>query len=354
MGAWWANGAGVVSHGREVHPGGGAQPGVTVSRFLHGAQMISAELGRLTRGFQTRPGATAAALEAAWAEARAEYYVLAGSALPADYLEFLAASNGAYGQTGEHGLWLRLEAIEDVLPLTRAHGLPPGLLLIGSTRLGDGLAIDTRARPAQIVTLALGWWGEHDVLDVLGPSLEAALAALATMGPPATPWATPVAGRLRQKLDIGYVATPQPVVEAMLRAAAVKPGETVYDLGCGDGRIVITAARSFGARAVGFDLNVELIQSARALAVTANVRHMATFRLADMFTVDLSPADVVALFLRPETNQRLLPQLRQLKPGARVVTYEFKIPGYEPAHTELVEYVPGVKGKVLVWPAPFE
>jgi ubiquinone/menaquinone biosynthesis C-methylase UbiE len=139
----------------------------------------------------------------------------------------------------------------------------------------------------------------------------------------------------------------------MLRAAAVKTGELVYDLGCGDGRIVITAARDFGARAVGFDLNVELIQAARALAVAANVRHLATFRLADLFTVDLGPADVVALYLRPETNERLLPQLRQLKRGARVVTYEFKIAGREPARSELVQYAPGAHGRVMVWEAPF-
>jgi hypothetical protein len=116
---------------------------------------------------------------------------------------------------------------------------------------------------------------------------------------------------------------------------------------------VITAARQFGARGVGVDLEFELIQVARALAVAAGVRHMTRFQMADIFSVDVAEADVVALYMLPEVNARLLPQLRTLRPGARVVSYEFALAGYEPARTQLVEYVPGVQGKVLVWEAPF-
>ncbi len=312
--------------------------------------MLSDTLARLTRGFHTRPGAEAGAITAAVEAAKARYAVLGKSGpLPADYLEFMAYSNGGFGQPGEQGLWVRLDPIEDVLPITLEHGVPPGLLLIGGTRLGNGLAIDTRTRPAQIVTVDLGWWGLFDVLDRLGPSLEAALQELEAMGPARVPRSVST----MQQLEIGYVPTPQPVVVAMLKAARLKPGEMVYDLGCGDGRIIITAAREFGARGVGFELNMELIHVARATAVTAIVRHAVEFRRQDLFTVDVSPADVLALFLLPETNARLVPQLRQLKPGARVVTYEFKIPGYEPASTELVEYKPGVQGRVLVWEGPF-
>ena len=111
-------------------------------------------------------------------------------------------------------------------------------------------------------------------------------------------------------------------------------------------------ARQFGARGVGFDLDFELIQVARAGAVAAGVRHLTTFRLADILTVDLAEADVVTLYVLPEVNERLLPQLRRLRPGARVAAYEFGLPGYEPARTELVEYAPGVQGRVLVWEAP--
>ncbi len=130
------------------------------------------------------------------------------------------------------------------------------------------------------------------------------------------PWAV----RSGPRPSAGFVPTPHAVVDGMLAAAQVRPGEMVYDLGCGDGRIVIAAARKFGARGVGFDLDVELIQAARAGAAAAGVRHSVAFRRADLFTVDLSPADVVTLYLLREVNAQLLPQLKQLRPGARVVS----------------------------------
>jgi hypothetical protein len=312
--------------------------------------MLSDELARLTRHFHQRPGAEPAAIAAAVAAAQARAAVRPGAEVPADYLDYLAQANGAFGAPGDGGLWVRLEAIEDALPMTLAHGLPPGLLLIGGTRLGEGLALDTRAagRPAEFVTLDLSWFGELDTRDALGPSLEAALQTLEQMGPGRVPRSVAA----QQALEIGYVPTPQPVVTAMLRVARLQPGEMVYDLGGGDGRIVITAARDFAARGVGFELNMELIQAARALAVAANVRHAAAFRRQDLFTVDLAPADVVTLFLRPEMNARLVPRLKQLRPGARVVTYEFRLADYEPARAEWVAYAPGRRGQVRVWEAP--
>jgi len=266
----------------------------------------------------------------------------------------MASSNGGYGPAGEHGLWLRLDALEDVLPMTRGQGAPAGLLLIGGTRLGEALAIDTRAgsRSPQVVTVSLGWWGRFEVLDVLGPSLEAALGTLEHMGLAEHPWSPLVRPLGGKRPDIGFVPTPQPVVEAMLAAAGVQRGETLYDLGCGDGRIVITAARKFGAQGVGFDLDFELIQAARAGAAAAGVRHLATFQRADIFSLDLSAADVVTLYLLRDINARLLPQLRQLRPGARVASYEFELPGCTPKRSELVEYAPGAQGRVLVWEAP--
>jgi ubiquinone/menaquinone biosynthesis C-methylase UbiE len=309
--------------------------------------MLSPELVRLIRNFQTRPGANEARRAEFVASARA-------AALPADYLDFMAFSNGGYGRPGENGLWVRLDPLEDVLLMTRGQGAPAGLLLIGGTRLGDGLAIDARQNSAQVITVSLAWWGAFDVLDVLGPSLEAALQTLESMGPPAPAWGPAARPLGDRRPDIGFVPTPQPVVEAMLAAAGLQRGETVYDLGCGDGRIVITAARKFGARGVGFDLNFELIQVARAAAAAAGVRHTAVFRRADIFTLDLSPADVVTLYLLRDINARLLPQLNQLRPGARVVSYEFGIPDLAPARTELVEYTPGVRGRVLVWEAPLQ
>ena len=111
---------------------------------------LSAELAALTRNFHTRPGASPAAVD--------EFIAgLDGLPLPPDYLDFMRASNGAYGPAGDDGLWVRLDPLEDVLPITRGHNAPHGLLLIGGTRLGDGLAIDGRAVPVRLVTVSLGW-----------------------------------------------------------------------------------------------------------------------------------------------------------------------------------------------------
>ena len=304
--------------------------------------MLSAELDRLTASLTKRPGASEAAVEAFLAAAE-------DMLVPVDYLDFMRHADGAYGAVGQDGLWVRLDSLEDVVPITRGHRAPGGLLLVDSTRLGDALAIDTRAGSPQLVTLAVSWWGNWDVLDTLGSTLTEALEALNEMGPLPLPWAV----RAGNQPDIGYLPTPHGMVRAMLAAAEVKPGETVYDLGCGDGRIVIAAARHFGARGVGFDLNVELVQAARAGAAAAGVRDMATFRRANIFTVDLSPADVVTLYLLRDLNLKLLPQLKALKPGARVVSYEFDLPGYPPQRSVIAEYEPGVEGRAQVWETPF-
>jgi SAM-dependent methyltransferase len=273
---------------------------------------------------------------------------LDGLVLPPDYLDFLRFSNGGYGRPGGDGLWIRLDPVEDLLAVTRGHQCPGGLLLIGHTRLGDGLALDARRGPAEFVTLSLGWWGNFDVLDVLGGTFEAALRLLREMAPPPNHWTTYTG----PPSAIGFVPTPQPVVEAMLELAQVRPGELVVDLGCGDGRIVVTAARKHGARGVGFDLDPELLQAARAAAAVAGVRHSVAFRRRDFFTVDLSEADVVCLYLLRELNERLMPQLRQLRPGARIVSYEFDLPFVPADETRLVEYQPGVQGRLHLWRAP--
>ena len=306
--------------------------------------MLSPELEALTAHLTRRPGASEAAL-AAFVEAAAAEDI----PVPADYLDFMRHSNGAYGPVGGEGLWVRLDPLEDVLPMTRGQRAPGGLLLLGSTRLGDALALDTRSGSPQLATIAVSWWGNWDVVDPLGPTLTGALTALQEMGPLPLPWSVR-AGNLP---DIGYVPMPHGMVRTMLATAEVKPGETLYDLGCGDGRIVIAAARHFGARAIGFDLNVELVQAARAAAAAAGVRHQATFQRANIFSLDLSGADVITLYLLRELNLKLVPQLKALKPGARVVCYEFDLPGYTPVRTALAEYEPGVEGRVQVWEAPF-
>jgi ubiquinone/menaquinone biosynthesis C-methylase UbiE len=127
-----------------------------------------------------------------------------------------------------------------------------------------------------------------------------------------------------RQLDVPYVPTREQVVEEMLRMADVKPSDVVYDLGCGDGRIVVMAAAKFGARGVGVDIDPKRIEEARANAAKAGVSDRAEFRLGDLFKADIGAATVVTLYLLPEINVRLKPKLlRELKPGTRVVSHDF-------------------------------
>ncbi len=127
-----------------------------------------------------------------------------------------------------------------------------------------------------------------------------------------------------------YVPTPQKVVDTMLELAKVHAGDVVYDLGCGDGRIVVTAARKYGVQATGFDLNPDRVREARDSVKLAGVGSLAAIRWANVFSVDLRPATVVALYLLPELNVRLLPALEKLRPGARVISHDFDMPGVVP------------------------
>ncbi|MEJ7930660.1 methyltransferase domain-containing protein [Ramlibacter sp. AN1015] len=128
----------------------------------------------------------------------------------------------------------------------------------------------------------------------------------------------------RPRLDVPYVPTPQPVVDAMLEMGKVRDGDVLYDLGCGDGRIVVTAAKNRGARGVGIDIDPQRIAEARENAKTAGVSDRVEFRVGNLFESDFSPATVVTLYLLPDINQKLRPQLwRQLKPGTRIVSHAF-------------------------------
>lgn len=124
--------------------------------------------------------------------------------------------------------------------------------------------------------------------------------------------------------DVVYVPTPQPVVDAMLNMAGVKAGDVLYDLGSGDGRIPITAAKRFGIRATGIDINPERISEANANAEEAGVTNKVTFKQADLFEEDFSDATVVTLYLLESLNVKLRPRLlAELKPGTRIVSHAF-------------------------------
>jgi SAM-dependent methyltransferase len=126
------------------------------------------------------------------------------------------------------------------------------------------------------------------------------------------------------RLDVPYVPTPQPIVDKMLELAQVGRNDVLFDLGCGDGRIVITAAREHGARGTGIDIDPKRIEEARENAKAAGVENKVNFRVGDLFKTDFSKATVVTLYLLPDINRKLRPQLwRQLKVGTRVVSHDF-------------------------------
>ena len=134
-----------------------------------------------------------------------------------------------------------------------------------------------------------------------------------------------------------FVPTPQDVVDKMLELAAVKKTDVVYDLGSGDGRIVISAAKKYACRAVGYEIDKELVELSRTKAEAAGVKSLVTFELKDLFTADLRDADVIAVYLLPKQLEKLLPQLEQLKPGARIVSHYFALPGFPPDETVKVQ-----------------
>jgi ribosomal protein L11 methylase PrmA len=128
-----------------------------------------------------------------------------------------------------------------------------------------------------------------------------------------------------------FVATPPDVVDRMLTLAAVSAGDVVYDLGCGDGRIVIAAARTFGARGFGVDIDPVRVAEARRNAALAKVEHLVTFRVEDALMTDVSGASVVTLYLLASQNVALRPALmKQLRPGARVVSHNYAMGDWEP------------------------
>jgi SAM-dependent methyltransferase len=135
-------------------------------------------------------------------------------------------------------------------------------------------------------------------------------------------------------LDVPYVPTPQPVVDEMLKLAQVKKEDVVYDLGCGDGRIVVTAAKQFGARGIGVDIDPERIKDSKANAQKAGVTDRVKFVQSDLFKMDLKDATVVTLYLLPEINLKLRPKLfRELKPGTRIVSHDFDMNEWKPEKT---------------------
>jgi SAM-dependent methyltransferase len=148
--------------------------------------------------------------------------------------------------------------------------------------------------------------------------------------------------------EVPYVPTENTVVDAMLKLAGVKNTDVVYDLGCGDGRIVVRAAKNHGARGVGVDIDPARIQQARENAKRNNVENLVRFEENDLFDADIREATVVTLYLLPNVNLRLRPKLlRDLKPGTRIVSHSFDMGDWKPEKEEQVD-----GATIYLWTVP--
>jgi len=169
-------------------------------------------------------------------------------------------------------------------------------------------------------------------VSLLALMLAAGPAAVLDWSSAYGPLAQSQAGqRAARTPDVIFVPTPQEVVEDMLRLVDVKKGDVLYDLGSGDGRIPITAAKTYGVRAVGIDIDPDRIAEAQENAKKAGVTKLVDFRLEDLFKTDFREATVVTLYLLPELNVKLRPRLlAELKPGTRIVSHQFDMGDWRP------------------------
>lgn len=171
--------------------------------------------------------------------------------------------------------------------------------------------------------------------------------------PAAKTTAKPAPAAAQPALDVPYVPTHEMVLDEMLKMAQVKGGDVLYDLGSGDGRIPIAAAKRFGTRGVGIDLDPRRIAEANENARQAGVTDKVKFVAGDLFQFNFSQASVVTLYLLPEVNLKLRPQLlSQLKPGTRVVSHNYHMGDWKPARTKKVTTPDGVDHYVFFWRVP--
>ncbi len=173
------------------------------------------------------------------------------------------------------------------------------------------------------------------------------------------PWKAPQATKKQPKKtrrpDVIFVPTPQNVVDKMLELAEVTKDDIVYDLGCGDGRIVVTAAQKYGCKAIGYDIDPKRIQESRENVEKNNVANLVQIEQEDIFTLDLSKANVITLYLLPDLNVKLIPQLQKLKPGSRIVSHDFAMRGVTPEQVvDLTSDEDEVGHTIYLWRTPLK
>lgn len=191
------------------------------------------------------------------------------------------------------------------------------------------------------------------IFAACGPTNESvATQVLPTPSVSPSPAASASVEASKPKLDVPYVPTPDNVVAKMLELAKVTRNDVVYDLGSGDGRIVITAAKKYGSRGVGYDIDPQRIKEANENARTAGVTDRVRFVQGDLFQADLGEATVVTLYLLPEINLKLRPKLlKELKPGTRIVSHNYGLGDWDPIRTETVDSATG-DHLVFYWVVP--
>jgi len=164
-----------------------------------------------------------------------------------------------------------------------------------------------------------------------------------------------VEGIIHRALDVIFIPTPQDVVDKMLELVEVKKDDLLYDLGCGDGRIVVTAAKKYGCRAVGYDLDPDRVRESRENVEKNEVGGLVGIEQKDIFTLDLSKADVITLYLLPSLNVRLIPQLEKLKPGSRIVSHNFDMEGVKPDKVvKLTSSKDQAEHEIYLWTTPLK
>jgi outer membrane protein assembly factor BamB len=260
-------------------------------------------------------------------------HVYAGTGPGLPCLE-LATGKVVWQERGEVGGQVSVTCADDHLYLRSQEGkvalveaTPKGYVLEGVMQVPGAVA--KAGSTAPVVAGGRLYLRDDDVLFCFDVRDGAGRPSWPGAGPGDTPNAGPAPGPGREGHDV-FVPTPQDVVERMLELAKVGRADLVWDLGCGDGRIVVTAARKYGCRAAGYDIDPECVRLAREGVRSHDLGHLVTIEKKDIFTLDLSKADVVTLYLLPRTMERLLPQLSRLRPGSRIVAHAFAIPGVRP------------------------